>query len=274
MKQENWILLAYIGFIFIWRQIVSSIEILTVLSSLPLSDYLPQNSPVLIWNLIVIGVPLILFFETYIKYLIVNRVLGAVEFLPVQLESFDYVDQSKFKKYTIDFETLGFNRLIDYTVSHQGGVGRVFVNLECQCFAEIGQAEQVPMFCSVSGCMEKDYAVAVANLSMGKDLDSVDYSFLTAPEMIGVRLNTTSVELLFESFLSLRSRVMEDLDISPIPLKTAEDNFEFLRLRQRQKRQALLRSSITVRLIKMFDYRIRPKPFNRYERTFLETGKF
>lgn len=98
--------------------------------------------PVLFIRLIVLVLPLILWFEVVIKILFLN-IIRPLKFTPIEINSDTDIantDVVQLNYYDFELKRLGFIKLTDYTAPSIPGVARLFAHPKYHCFAEVGRS--------------------------------------------------------------------------------------------------------------------------------------
>lgn len=212
--------------------------------------------PVLIVHLLLPILPLVILLEIIVKLLLI-RALPAAKFVPIQADSCQFIDQDELTRYTIDLENLGFIRLTDYAVDSTQSMARLFGHPQSHCFAEVGKVANLPMFCTVSSHLEQHWFLGVTN--MNSPNSAISYAFLRQPRTLVKSLETESVGLLFESLLTWREQILNDLALKPIQTISAETYFEQERNRRIAPRNHLRFKSVIWCLLEMFWFSLNPK---------------
>ena len=203
--------------------------------------------------------PWVLLLEGVTKVFIFQAALQPLKCIPTQVDDWPKIDRDTLDNYTVALEALGFERLIDYTAPSVNGMARLFVNPRRLYFAEVGQVEGVPMFCSLSGALEGNWILAVTNNSSSKNLDAISYAFLRQPQILVKRLKDAPVEELLHSFLDWRQQVVADLGANPVRLLTADDYFALEQRKRSLQRRTFLWKSMLWSLVEMFVFTLNPR---------------
>ncbi|HBE21306.1 MAG TPA: hypothetical protein DEG17_04570 [Cyanobacteria bacterium UBA11149] len=201
--------------------------------------------PMPIIQLILVVLPPILLLEIIIKLLFWQIAMPPLKFVSTQAESWQNLNQYELACYTSILEELGFVQLTDYTSPSIPGMARLFAHPQRFCFAEVGQVNKLPMFCSISCHLEKDWLLAVTNMSFDRILYAISYAFMRQPRNLVKRFENESVNLLLQSLLDWRTEVSSDLGLELIQDMRAETYFEKERNKRIEQRRSLLRKSIT-----------------------------
>jgi len=245
-----WIWLFFLGILLFWHIVVKPILTLLLL--------LAGVSPV-VMHVLLLVLPLVLMLEVVTKVVMFQAALQPLKCIPTQVEDWPKLDRDTLDNYTAALESLGFERLTDYTAPSVNGMARLLVNPRRLCFAEVGQVEGVPMFCTISGALEGNWILGATNQSSSKTLNAISYAFLRQPQILAKRLKDSPVEELLQSFLDWRQQVVADLGANPVRLQTAEDYFALEQRKRSLQRQTLLWKSMSWCLVEMFVFLLNPR---------------
>lgn len=205
-------------------------------------------------QLILLVLPLVLLLEFILKLLLLSAFRSS-KFVPAQPEDWKGFNQDKLNDHTSEFEKLGFVYLTDYTLLSHQCMARLFVHPQKFCFAELGQHEDFPIFCSISCSFEKQWSLAVTNMRPS----AISFSFQRQPRGLVKHLENKSENLMFQSLLDLREQVASDLGLELVQDMRAETYFELERKRTRDRRRSFLYSSVIWRLLKLLWFSLNPQ---------------
>lgn len=211
--------------------------------------------PHLIVQLILLVLPQVLLLEVVLKLLFLSLTFRSPKFVPAQPEDWKGFNQDKLNDDTSELEKLGFVYLTDYRVLSHRVIARLFAHPQKFCFAELGQHEDFPMFCSISSSLEKQWSVAVTNMPSF----AISFAFLWQPRGLIKYFENTSENMMFQALLDLREQVSSDLGLELVQDMRAETYFELERKRTRDRRRSFLYSSVIWRLLKWLWFSLNPQ---------------
>lgn len=243
---------AFITVFIIWNFRGHSISSLIYLSLTKI------GFPVPIVHSILLVLPLILLLEIVTKLLFLQA-MSPLKFVSTQPELWPNLNQDELTHYTSELEQLGFLHLTDYTSPSIQGMARLFAHPQRFCFAEVGQVGNLPMFCSISCRLEKQWVLGVTNISSNPNLSAISYAFLRQPHNLVKRFENASANLLLQSLLDWREQVSSDLGLELVQDVKAETYFEIERSKRIKQRRFLLRKSIIWGLLEMLWFSLNPK---------------
>jgi hypothetical protein len=203
---------------------------------------------------ILIMLPVVLFLEVFIKLLLIPS-LPHLKFIPARPESFRNLNKNRLDVYTAELEALGFVHLTDYTIPSLQGMARLFAHPQEYCFAEIGQVNSLPMFCSISCQLENQWILATTN----SRFSATGYAFLRQPRNLVKQVNSDSTDVLLQSLLEWRDQVSTDLNLGIIQDVEEKTYFDIQTRNRSNQRSSFLTSSITVKLVEMLKFSLHPK---------------
>jgi hypothetical protein len=161
------------------------------------------------------------------KKKILNNMATAYSFPPVTPAQFPQLDLPELDRYTRQFESMGFVRLLDFSLTADKGVHppsfcRLLVNTRYHCFAEISQLfprgkNPMPLKGSILSRLQDGWTIGFSDR---KPLAAS--SLFRRKRAIGILMPDASVPELFQSLLKMRDQVCMDLGISPLTDDTLE----------------------------------------------------
>jgi len=189
----------------------------------------PVRAPYMVWMWVVVFI-----FFTLLKlsgwgYLLLN-LLGvkrralkdmptSYSFPPTTPSQFPRLDTPELERYTREFESLGFVRLLDFSlVSHTAKqiptFFRLFAHTRNHCFAEVSQPfpqgkAPVPVKCSIQSCLQNDWTLAFSDRK-----PQAASSLLRRKRALGVCMPGSTTYELLQAFLQMRDQMCTDLGIS------------------------------------------------------------
>lgn len=211
--------------------------------------------PHLTVQLILLALPIVVLLEVVLKLFFLSLTFRSPKFVPAQPEDWKGFNQDKLNDHTSEFEKLGFVYLTDYTLLSHQCMARLFVHPQKFCFAELGQHEDFPIFCSISCSLEKQWSLAVTNMRPS----AISFSFQRQPRGLVKHLENKSENLMFQSLLDFREQASSDLGLKLVQDMRAETYFELERKRTRDRRRSFLYSSVIWRLLKLLWFSLNPQ---------------
>ena len=190
----------------------------------------PVRAPYVVWIWVVIFVFVTLFKLSGWGYLLLNllgvkrRVLKnmptSYSFPPTTPSQFPRLDTAELERYTREFESLGFVRLLDFSLVSDAAKQipnfcRLFAHTRNHCFAEVsqpfphGKAPPMPVKCSIQGCLQNDWTLAFSDRK-----PQAASSLLRRKKALGVCMPGSTTYELLQAFLQMRDQICTDLGIS------------------------------------------------------------
>jgi hypothetical protein len=191
----------------------------------------PVNTPYLVWIWVVV-----LIFFSLLKlsgwgYLLLNllgvkrRVLKnmptSYSFPPTTPSQFPSLDTSELERYTRELESLGFVRLLDFSLVSDAAEQppnfcRLFVHTRNHCFGEVSQIfprhrSPMPLKCSIQSCLQNDWTLGFSD----RKPQAVS-SLLRRKKALGVSMPGATTYELLQAFLQMREQIYTDLGISSL----------------------------------------------------------
>ena len=189
----------------------------------------PVRAPYMVWIWVVVFILFTLLKLSGWGYLLVNllgvkrRVLKnmptSYSFPPTTPSQFPRLDTAELERYTREFESLGFVRLLDFSlVSHAAkqipNFCRLFAHTGNHCFAEVSQPfpqgkAPMPVKCSIQSCLQNDWTLAFSDRK-----PQAASSLLRRKRALGVCMPGSTISELLQAFLQMRDQMCTDLGIS------------------------------------------------------------
>jgi hypothetical protein len=179
--------------------------------------WIPVFLFLMIWKFTSWGYVLMSIFGT--KKRVLNNIPTAYAFPPAMPVQFPELDTEALERYSREFESLGFVRLLDFSLVGNNAkpvpsFHRVFANTRNHCFGEIGQAfpprkGPTPLRCSIQSCLQDGWT-----LSFSDRKPQPANSLIRTKKAIGVSMPGTPTHELLQGFLQMREQVCQDLGIS------------------------------------------------------------
>ena len=212
----------------LWRQngwkAVSKVEF----QRLPtLNQQMHRTTSSLIWLVVLLGLllsrwghwVLTLIRFAAMKSGTLKQMPSAFSLPPASPAQFPFLDSRKLDQYTSDFESMGFIRLMDFSIIGDGSqytpnFCRLFGHSGHHCFGEIYQFFPVRrgpqlMKCSIQCCLQDGWEIDFSNSK-----PKAEHSLFQPRKTIRVNMPQLTTSQLLQEFLKLRQQVCLDLGIS------------------------------------------------------------
>jgi len=223
----------------IWHQFISPILSLLIYSAF--------GAPWWLDRIIIFVLPWAFLMEVFAKLLMLSALKkGNGDVIPTEVSSWKKLNRQKLDRYTEELQSLGFVHLMDYTYTSSSfdGMVRLFSHPKEFCFAEIGQVGDLPMFCSISCCLEQRWHIGVTNTPKSSATSIIGFVFFRHPRNLRKQLEIQSAEVLMKAFLAFCQQIQTDLNLEVIQQTTPEFYFEQERQFELQRRDSVARKSI------------------------------
>lgn len=148
-------------------------------------------------------------------------------FPPVTPAQFPALDMAALERYTREFESMGFVRLLDFSLVSNAAnpipsFCRLYAHTKYHCFGEIGQIfprgkAPLPLACSIQSVLQDGWTLTFSDrkpMAAG--------SLLRRRKALSVSMPGTDSSALLQAFLQMRDRVCQDLGISIVREDTLE----------------------------------------------------
>jgi hypothetical protein len=213
--------------------------------------------PIPLVQLILVILPIFLLLEIVVKILLLQSA-PPQKFIFTQAELWPHINQDELNRCTFELEQLGFVRLTDYTLSSSArpSLARLFSHPDKFCFVEVFQVGNFSMVCSISCLLEKNWSLAVVNRSV---LSSISYAFFRHPRKLFKKIENVPINIMFHSLLEWREQVCRDLNLESIQDVRSETYFEKQNSNRIDRKNTLLRKSVTLALLEMCWFSFNPK---------------
>ena len=189
----------------------------------------PVRAPYMVWIWVVVFILFTLLKLSGWGYLLVNllgvkrRVLKnmptSYSFPPTTASQFPRLDTAELERYTREFESLGFVRLLDFSLVSQAAKQtpnfcRLFAHTGNHCFAEVNQPfpqgkAPMPVKCSIQSCLQNDWTLAFSDRK-----PQAASALLRRKRALGVCMPGSTISELLQAFLQMRDQMCTDLGIS------------------------------------------------------------
>lgn len=189
----------------------------------------------LVWLVIVFGLLAwkffafghLLFAFGGMKKKVLQNLPSSYSFPPATPAQFPLLDLEGLDRYTREFESIGFTRLMDFSLTGDKGIQpssfcRLLVNPRYHCFGEVSQIfprgkKPMPLKCSLVGTLQEGWSISFSNrkpMAAG--------SLIRRKRAIGVFMPDVGTAELFQAFLKMRDQVCMDLGVSPLTDDTVD----------------------------------------------------
>jgi hypothetical protein len=191
----------------------------------------PASAPFTVWGWLVLFLFLTIWrFGTWghlllsfvgIKRRIVNNMPTSYTFPPATPAQFPLLDTAALDRYTKEFESMGFVRLLDFSLVSNApnpvpSFCRLFAHARHHCFGEVSQLfprgkSPLPLKCSIHSVLQDGWSLAFSDRK-----PQAAGSLLRRKKALGICMPETSTSELLHSFLQMREQICQDLGISPM----------------------------------------------------------
>jgi hypothetical protein len=155
------------------------------------------------------------------KRRVLNNMPTSYTFPPATPTQFPQLDTAELERYTREFESMGFARLLDFSlVSNRSNpipsFCRLFAHTQNHCFAEVSQLfprgkSPMPLKCSIQSVLQDGWSLGFSDRK-----PQAASGMIRRRKGLGVSMpGATSWDLL-QAFLQMRDQVCQDLGISPM----------------------------------------------------------
>lgn len=148
-------------------------------------------------------------------------------FPPAAPAQFPALDTAALDRYTQEFESMGFVRLLDFSMVSNAPqpvpiFGRLFAHTRYHCFGEIGQIfprgkAALPFACSIQSVLQDGWTLTFSDRK-----PQAAGSLVRRRKGISVSMPGTASSALLQAFVRMRDQVCQDLGISPLKDDTLE----------------------------------------------------
>jgi hypothetical protein len=155
------------------------------------------------------------------KRRVINNMATSYTFPPATPAQFPLLDTAALEKYTQDLESMGFVRLLDFSlVSNRTNpipsFCRLFAHTRHHCFGEVSQLfprgkSPLPLKCSIQSVLENGWSLGFSDRK-----PQAASAMLRRRKALGVSMPETTTWELLQAFLQMRDLVCQDLGISPM----------------------------------------------------------
>lgn len=162
-----------------------------------------------------------------LKGRVLKNMPTSYSFPPATPGQFPALDTAALERYTREFESLGFVRLLDFSLVSNApqpipSFCRLYAHTRYHCFAEIGQIfprgkAPLALACSIQSVLQDGWTVTFSDrkpLAAG--------SMIRRRKSLSVSMPGTPTSALLQAFVQMRDQVCQDLGISPMKDDTLE----------------------------------------------------
>lgn len=161
------------------------------------------------------------------KRRVLNSMATAYSFPPATPSQFPLLDLAALDRYTQDFESMGFVRLLDFSLVSNApnpipNFCRLFVHTRNHCFGEVSQLfpprkSPMPLKCSIQSVLQDGWTLAFSDRK-----PQAASPLLRREKALAICMPAATTSELLQSFLKMRDQVCQDLGISPMREDTLE----------------------------------------------------
>jgi len=154
-----------------------------------------------------------------VKRRILKNMPTSYSFPPATPAQFPSLDTAELERYTREFESLGFVRLLDFSLvadsaRQSPSFCRLFAHTRNHCFGEVSQffprgKAPMPLKCSIQSCLQDGWTLGFSDRK-----PQATSSLLRRKKAIGVCMPNGSAYELLQAFLQMREQICADLGIS------------------------------------------------------------
>jgi hypothetical protein len=156
-----------------------------------------------------------------IKRRIVNNMPTSYTFPPATPAQFPLLDTAALERYTQEFESIGFVRLLDFSLVSNApnpipSFCRLFAHTRHHCFGEVSQLfprgkSPMPLKCSIQSSLENGWSLGFSDRK-----PQAASSLLRRKKALATSMPGATTSELLHSFLQMRDQICQDLGISPM----------------------------------------------------------
>lgn len=169
----------------------------------------------------------VLFTFATMKRRVLKNMATSFSFPPATPAQFPQLDLEALDRYTRDFERMGFERLLDFSLVSDSPTNRpIFCRLLAHrrnhCFGELSQIFPkgklpLPLKCSIQSCLQNGWTISFSDRK-----PQAASSLLRRRKAIGICMPDTAPNDLLQAFLKMREQVCLDLGIQTVNDDTLE----------------------------------------------------
>jgi hypothetical protein len=161
------------------------------------------------------------------KRRVIKNMPTSYAFPPATPGQFPQLDSAALERYTQEFESMGFVRLLDFSLVSNApnpipSFCRLFAHTRHHCFAEVSQLfprgkSPMPLRCSIQSVLENGWSLGFSDRK-----PQAASAMIRRRKALGVSMPEARTSELLQAFLQMRDQVCQDLGISPM----REDSLE------------------------------------------------
>ena len=199
----------------------------------------------------------VLFAFGTVKKKVLDNMATSYSFPPATPAQFQQLDLPELERYTRQFESMGFVRLLDFSLSADKGVHapsfcRLLVSTRSHCFAEISQIfpqgkKSMPLKCSIQSRLQDGWTIGFSDRK-----PMAASSLIRRKRAIGISMPEVSTPELFQAFLKMRDQICLDLGISLLADDTLEAYMQQAQRALGEMREAVQQKSFAVGLPQVY----------------------
>jgi hypothetical protein len=155
------------------------------------------------------------------KRRVIKNMPTSYTFPPATPAQFPQLDAAALERYTREFESMGFVRLLDFSLVSNApnpipSFCRLFAHTRHHCFGEVSQLfprgkTPMPLKCSIQSSLENGWSLGFSDRK-----PQAASSMIRRRKALGVSMPEATTSQLLQSFLQMRDQVCPDLGISPM----------------------------------------------------------
>ena len=178
------------------------------------------------------------------KRRVLKNMATSYSFPPATLAQFPLLDGAALDRYTQQFESMGFVRLLDFSLVSNGAnpipnFCRLFVHLRHHCFGEVSQLfpkakAPLALACSIQSALQSGWTLTFSDRK-----PKAASSLIRRRKALGISMPGTTTSALLQAFLQMRDLVCHDLAISPMKDDTLEAYIAKVQLSVTEMREAV-----------------------------------
>jgi hypothetical protein len=178
------------------------------------------------------------------KRQVLKNMATSYSFPPATLTQFPLLDVAALERYTQEFESMGFVRLLDFSLVSNGAQPipsfcRLFANTRHHCFGEVSQLfprgkSSLTLACSIQSVLQNGWT-----LSFSDRKPKAAGSLIRRRKALGISMPGTSTSALLQAFVQMRDQVCHDLGVSPMKDDSLEAYIAKTQLSATEMREAV-----------------------------------
>jgi hypothetical protein len=156
-----------------------------------------------------------------LKRRVINNMPTSYTFPPATPAQFPLLDTAALERYTQEFESMGFVRLLDFSLVSNApnpipSFCRLFAHIRHHCFGEVSQLfprgkSPLPLKCSIQSMLENGWSLGFSDRK-----PQAASAMIRRKKALGVSMPEARTSELLQSFLQMRGQICQDLGISPM----------------------------------------------------------